>query len=431
MLGRFAPKAHWWPTPDSAARPSPGRTQDVQSQALLYATAENPLIGEDVFAGGAYLNAGLFHRGSLRAQDLVRVLIVAGVLIATLLKTLGLSLKRVSTVLLAIAAGTAGMIVLLSYFLDLPYLSEAGQWLKQTAVLLGRPPPGRPAQPGRCAPGEDRWPGEGLGVQRAAGVMLAVTFTLGSCRNRQPFRGRPLPLRPASCRVDVDRPAGRESDAAGYRLIARRASVFNSIFMISAILFILGSIPWLILPAWLNPSASYAPGWRRCGPWEARAACCLAWRWDRSPRDCASCWPLIGRTETDLGRSSLPQLRSPEFPGHALCDECGTRLVPEGIVPGDVPNGWRPSAPRIRRPPSRCGLHRLAVSIARSRWLRPAGASGGRAPDVGPGGRNRSANGEQVPDWWPASVGDRPRTRRPVSRRLACRTLLPAARAPG
>jgi len=66
-----------------------GGTQDIQSQALLYATVENPLIGEDVFAGGAYLNAGSMHRGSLRTQDLVRVLIVAGVLIGTLLKTFG------------------------------------------------------------------------------------------------------------------------------------------------------------------------------------------------------------------------------------------------------------------------------------------------------------------------------------------------------
>lgn len=66
-----------------------GGTQDIQSQALLYATADNPLIGEDVFAGGAYLNAGSMHRGSLRTQDLVRVLIVAGVLIGTLLKTFG------------------------------------------------------------------------------------------------------------------------------------------------------------------------------------------------------------------------------------------------------------------------------------------------------------------------------------------------------
>ncbi|MCJ7512684.1 MAG: hypothetical protein MUO23_06900 [Anaerolineales bacterium] len=66
-----------------------GGTQDVQSQALLFATAENPLVGEDVFAGGAYLNVGLMHRGSLRTQDLVRVLIVTVVLVGTLLKTFG------------------------------------------------------------------------------------------------------------------------------------------------------------------------------------------------------------------------------------------------------------------------------------------------------------------------------------------------------
>jgi hypothetical protein len=64
-------------------------TQDIQSQALLFAAAENPLVGEDAFAGGAYLNAGLMHRGSLRTQDLVRVLIIAGVLAGTLLKTFG------------------------------------------------------------------------------------------------------------------------------------------------------------------------------------------------------------------------------------------------------------------------------------------------------------------------------------------------------
>jgi hypothetical protein len=90
MLGRFGAEGAL--VADAGQRRQAftlGGTQDVQSQALLYATAENPLIGEDVFAGGAYLNAGLFHRGSLRAQDLVRVLIVAGVLIATLLKTLG------------------------------------------------------------------------------------------------------------------------------------------------------------------------------------------------------------------------------------------------------------------------------------------------------------------------------------------------------
>jgi hypothetical protein len=67
-------------------------TDDVQSQALLYATAENPLIGEEVFAGGAYLNVGPLHTASLRTQDVVRTLIVAVILLGTLLRTLGVGL---------------------------------------------------------------------------------------------------------------------------------------------------------------------------------------------------------------------------------------------------------------------------------------------------------------------------------------------------
>lgn len=67
-------------------------TDDVQAQSLLYATATYPLIGEEVFAGGAYLNAGRLHRASLSTQDLVRYLIVAAVLLGTLLRTFGVSL---------------------------------------------------------------------------------------------------------------------------------------------------------------------------------------------------------------------------------------------------------------------------------------------------------------------------------------------------
>ena len=65
-------------------------TDDVQSQALLYATSRYPLIGEEVFATGAYLDVGRMHRASLRAQDAVRFLLVGAILIGTALQTLGL-----------------------------------------------------------------------------------------------------------------------------------------------------------------------------------------------------------------------------------------------------------------------------------------------------------------------------------------------------
>lgn len=65
-------------------------TDDVQSQALLFATAQYPLIGEEVFATGAYLDISRMHRSSLRTQDIVRYLIVLAILAGTIARTLGL-----------------------------------------------------------------------------------------------------------------------------------------------------------------------------------------------------------------------------------------------------------------------------------------------------------------------------------------------------
>lgn len=64
-------------------------TDDVQTQALFYGTADYPLIGEELFAGGAYLGVGEIHKASLRAQDIVRILIIVVILFGTLLKTFG------------------------------------------------------------------------------------------------------------------------------------------------------------------------------------------------------------------------------------------------------------------------------------------------------------------------------------------------------
>ena len=64
-------------------------TDDVQTQALFYGTADHPLIGEELFAGGAYLGVGEIHKASLRTQDIVRIVIIVIILIGTLLKTFG------------------------------------------------------------------------------------------------------------------------------------------------------------------------------------------------------------------------------------------------------------------------------------------------------------------------------------------------------
>jgi hypothetical protein len=51
-------------------------TDSIPGQAILYATAHEPLIGEELYAGGAYIDAGPMHVSSLQAQDVVRWVLV-------------------------------------------------------------------------------------------------------------------------------------------------------------------------------------------------------------------------------------------------------------------------------------------------------------------------------------------------------------------
>ncbi|MGH2523129.1 MAG: DUF6754 domain-containing protein [Anaerolineales bacterium] len=67
-------------------------SDDPAAQAMLFATADHPLIGEEMFAGGAYIGRLAAHIGSLRAQDLLRILVGAAILVGVLAKTLGLPL---------------------------------------------------------------------------------------------------------------------------------------------------------------------------------------------------------------------------------------------------------------------------------------------------------------------------------------------------
>jgi hypothetical protein len=65
-------------------------TDNISTQAVLYATANEPLIGEEVYAGGAYVQAGPTHKASLRAQDALRWVIAIVILLGVLLKLSGL-----------------------------------------------------------------------------------------------------------------------------------------------------------------------------------------------------------------------------------------------------------------------------------------------------------------------------------------------------
>jgi hypothetical protein len=64
----------------------------LPATAVLYASANDTLIGEDLYAVPAYLNAGPVHTASLRVQDILRWLIIAVMIVGAILKILGVSI---------------------------------------------------------------------------------------------------------------------------------------------------------------------------------------------------------------------------------------------------------------------------------------------------------------------------------------------------
>jgi hypothetical protein len=64
-----------------------GGAADPAVLPFVVATADEPLLGEDIYAAGAYLGGKPWHLGSLWAQDLVRWLIVLVILAAVAANT--------------------------------------------------------------------------------------------------------------------------------------------------------------------------------------------------------------------------------------------------------------------------------------------------------------------------------------------------------
>ena len=60
----------------------------LPAQAVLYLSTQEPLIGEELYAAGAYLNTGRAHLVSLYAQDILRWLIVIALLGGAAMKLL-------------------------------------------------------------------------------------------------------------------------------------------------------------------------------------------------------------------------------------------------------------------------------------------------------------------------------------------------------
>ncbi len=63
-------------------------TTDPRTLPFVYATADEALIGEEIFAGGAYTARQPIQVGSLLAEDWARWLVIAAILFATVVKIL-------------------------------------------------------------------------------------------------------------------------------------------------------------------------------------------------------------------------------------------------------------------------------------------------------------------------------------------------------
>jgi hypothetical protein len=67
-----------------------GSSDDLAAQAVWYASATEPLIGEELFAAAAYLGANPSQTASLTVQDLLRWMIILALLAGAALKLLGI-----------------------------------------------------------------------------------------------------------------------------------------------------------------------------------------------------------------------------------------------------------------------------------------------------------------------------------------------------
>jgi hypothetical protein len=62
----------------------------LSTQAVLFATSPETLLGEELFAAPAYLQAGPYHLASLRVQDILRWVLILVLIIGSLLKLVGI-----------------------------------------------------------------------------------------------------------------------------------------------------------------------------------------------------------------------------------------------------------------------------------------------------------------------------------------------------
>ena len=67
-------------------------TADPSAQSILFASATEPLVGEELFAAPAYIGNDPAQRASLQVQDILRWLVILALLAAAGLKMVGVAI---------------------------------------------------------------------------------------------------------------------------------------------------------------------------------------------------------------------------------------------------------------------------------------------------------------------------------------------------
>ncbi len=67
-----------------------GGSDNLVAQAVMYASIPEPVVGEELYASPAYLREGLFDIASVRAQDLMRWLVIGLIVSGIVLKISGI-----------------------------------------------------------------------------------------------------------------------------------------------------------------------------------------------------------------------------------------------------------------------------------------------------------------------------------------------------
>lgn len=91
LIGHFGPEvALLTDTAERTNSPAVAAAVDPTAQAVIYASVDDPLVGEELFAAGAYSNAGSAHQASLQVQDILRWAIILILLGGSALKLFGM-----------------------------------------------------------------------------------------------------------------------------------------------------------------------------------------------------------------------------------------------------------------------------------------------------------------------------------------------------